>query len=309
MLATLNDKNDPHDVIEISPDVVRASRIDKEAPTLAPELTSRVEPKIAAAPPAATPSAAEATPSVDAAVRAALGDFQSSRKRSSIGRWLRGAMLSLLFAGGSAAAAIGWQTHGDLVKDRIAAWMPALTAAPSQATQAGTEQAAQATAEPAAPEAAAANDAAPSAAAAPAPQQDGPPVTAAAPDAAPSSVQAMARDLATMGQQIEQLKANIAELKAGQEQMARELVKAPQPKPAEARVVEPRNRLSALPPRPPVAPVRKPKPVYPPTQTGYAPPPVPIAPPAQAAVVPPPPPAVQTADDDGPVVRPPMPVH
>jgi hypothetical protein len=307
MLATLNDKNDPHDAIEISPEVVRASRTDTEAPTLAPEIVGRLEPKIEAVPPIAAANAAASTPSVDAAVRAALSDFQSSRKRSPVGKWLRGAMLSMLFAGGSAAAAIGWQMHGDMVQDSVAAWIPALAAAPSRATPPGAEQATQTAAEAAAPEAAAATEAAPPAATTPAPQQDSAPVTTATPDIAPSSVQAMARDLATMGQQIEQLKANIAELKAGQEQMARELAKAQQPRPAEARAIDPRNRVSALPPHPPVAPVRKPKPAYPPAATSYAP--APTAPPAQAAVVPPPPAAVQTADDDGPVVRPPMPVR
>jgi hypothetical protein len=80
-------------------------------------------------------------------------------------------------------------------------------------------------------------------------------------------------------------------------------------KPAEARIVDPRAKLSALPPRPAAPPVRKPKPmVYTPA---YAPAPMP-PPQSQAAVVPPPPPPASTSqivDDDGPVVRPPMPVR
>ena len=59
----------------------------------------------------------------------------------------------------------------------------------------------------------------------------------------------MTRDLAAMAQQIEALKANIAELKAGQEQMAREMAKPPAPKPvAEAKPVDPRARVATLPP-------------------------------------------------------------
>ena len=56
----------------------------------------------------------------------------------------------------------------------------------------------------------------------------------------------MARDLAAMGQQIEQLKASIAELKASQQVAARDVAK-----PAEVRtaVANPRPRLSAPPPR------------------------------------------------------------
>jgi hypothetical protein len=125
----------------------------------------------------------------------------------------------------------------------------------------------------------------------------------------------MTRDLAAMAQQIETLKADIAELKTGQEQMAREMVKPSAPKPvAETRSVDPRARMSALPPRPAPPPVRKPKPAV--TQT-YMPayPPTPLAPPppSQAATVPPPVAPVTTtqavADDDGPVVRPPMPLR
>src|SRR5882757_1480315 len=99
---------------------------------------------------------------------------------------------------------------------------------------------------------------------------------------ATQSLQSMTRDVAAMAQQIAQLKANIAELKTAQEQMAREMVKTPAPKPvADAKPIDPRARVSALPPRPPVAPVRKPKPIttpaytqtYAPTQ--IAPPPLP----------------------------------
>lgn len=303
MLATLNDKNDPHDAIEISPDIVLASRADKDAPPLAPEIARRPEPKIEAA-----PNIVGTPPSVDAAVRAALSDFKASRKRSSIGKWLGGALFSMVFAMGSAAAAIAWQMHGDMVMDKVAQWIPALTAAPSQATQAAADQPA-----PVAPQPQADQAAAQPAASAPqpdstTPQQDGTaaPTAAIAPDTA-QSLQSMAHDLATMGQQIEQLKTNIAELKASQEQMARELAK-PQSKPAEARAAQPRTRTSALPARPPVT--RRPRPVYPPASTSsYAHPPVPIAPPVQAAAVPPPPAPQQTADDDGPVVRPPMPVR
>jgi len=72
----------------------------------------------------------------------------------------------------------------------------------------------------------------------------------------------MTRDVAAMAQQIAQLKANVAELKTAQEQMAREMVKPPAPKPvADAKPIDPRARVSALPPRPPLRPVRKPKPI------------------------------------------------
>ena len=59
MLATLNSRqivdeivkdtvtnNDPHDAVQISPDIVLASRPLSVAPALAPEITARPEPKI-----------------------------------------------------------------------------------------------------------------------------------------------------------------------------------------------------------------------------------------------------------------------
>jgi hypothetical protein len=305
--------NDPHDTFKISPDIVLASRIDREAAPLAPDLTVRAEPKIAEpkipqpkiAQPniSAMPAAPAAAPSVDTAVREAANDLRAPRKRSRIGRWLAGASLSMLFAAGSAAATIAWQVHGESAKEIIAAWVPTLTA--SQATPAANQQAAAPETQPTAADQPAA-----------APSEQPQDTAAAAPAAAASdtsqSMQSMTRDLAAMGAQIEQLKATIAELKAGQEQMAREMTKAQAPKPAEAKIVDPRTKLSALPPKPAAVvppPVRKPKPV---TTPAYAPSyaPMPIAPPPpQSAAVPPPPGPQAVADDDGPVVRPPMPLR
>jgi hypothetical protein len=314
MLATLNTKqivdeivkdtvkdNDPHDALAISPEIVLASRahMAAPAPTLVPDGALRPEPRTDL-----VTEALAAAPSVDTAVRAAASDLHVARKRSSAGRWLSGAFVTLLFAVGSAAATVVWQTHGDTAKAIVAAWMPSLVASPSQATPPGTDQPAsteqqvtatdQPTNQPATPAQAQDNS------------NTSSPATAL--DAA-QSLQSMTRDLAAMTQQIEQLKANISELKTNQEQMAREIAKSAPPKPAEARIADPRAKLSALPPRPPAPPVRKPKPVA--ATPAYAPTYVPAPPPPQAAAVPPPPPAStsQFADDDGPVVRPPMPVH
>ena len=316
MLATLNSRqivdeivkdtmkdNDPHDAVQISPDVVLASRTHNDAPTLAPEIMNRPEPRIDRAPEAPATMA----PSVDTAIRVAANDMPGREKRSAVGKWLRGAFITMLFAGGSAAATIAWENHGDTARQMLAEWTPSLMSlVPS------TSPTAPVTSAQAAPEAttdqttdqSAASAAAQDAAAAPAVTQSD----------ATQSLQSMTRDVAAMAQQIAQLKANIAELKTAQEQMAREMVKTPAPKPvADAKPIDPRARVSALPPRPPVALVRKPKPIttpaytqtYAPTQ--IAPPPLP----SQAVAVPPPPAAATqaVADDDGPVVRPPMPVH
>lgn len=331
MLATLNSRqivdeivkdtmrdNDPHDAVQISPDVVRASRLTSEAPTLAPEFTARPEPKFAPEPklspepkfiPISAPPAA--APSVDTAVRVTASDGPNRRKRSAAGRWLRGAFVTFLFAGGSAAATIVWEKHGDTAMQMLAEWKPALASllpSTSQTAPAAAAQAAPPVAQDQTTDQTAATPAAPVVTAAAAP--------AATPADATQTVESMTRDIAAMAQQIEQLKANIAELKAGQEQMVREMTKPPAPKPvAEAKPpVDPRARVSALPSRAPAPippPIRKPKPVVSHSYVpAYSPPP----PPSQAAAVPPPaaPPVTTTqtvADDDGPIVRPPMPLH
>jgi hypothetical protein len=339
MLATLNSRqivdeivkdtvtnNDPHDAVQISPDIVLASRPLSVAPALAPEITARPEPKIDPAftlksrtnpepkfSPLVEPQAA--APSVDTAVRVAASDGLSRQKRSSAGKWLRGAFVTMLFAGGSAAATVAWEKHGDTARQMLAEWTPALASLLPSTSQTAPVAAAQA----APPADQAATD--PAATAQPTDQSAAPPATqlaAAVPTATQSdpvqSVQSMTRDLAAMAQQIEQLKANIAELKAGQEQMAREMTKPPAPKPvADAKPrVDPREQMSALPPRPAAPPVRKPKPVVSHSYTpAYSPAPLAPPPPSQAAAVPPP--AAMTtqtvADDDGPVVRPPMPLR
>ncbi|MBR0831723.1 hypothetical protein JQ612_00850 [Bradyrhizobium manausense] len=345
MLATLNSRqivdeivkdtvkdNDPHDAIQISSDVVRASRASSDAPTLAPEFTARPEPKFlpetrhgvepkfipVSEPPAVAVAAPQAaTPSVDTAVRVTANDGHSRPKRSAARRWLRGAFVTFLFAGGSAAATIAWEKHGDTATQMLAEWTPALASllpSTSQTAPVAAAQAAPPVEQDQTADQTAAPPAAPVVAAAAAPA----PAAAQAADATPS-VEAMTRDIAAMSQQIEQLKANIAELKAGQEQMVREMAKPPAPKPvAEIKPVDPRARLSALPPRVPAPmppPARKPKPVVSHTyMPAYSPPLAPPPPPSQAAAVPSPaaPPVVTTqavADDDGPVVRPPMPVH
>ena len=341
MLATLNSRqivdeivkdtikdNDPHDAVQISPDVIKASRVSSEAPTLAPEFTARPEPKFApgpkltiepkfgpvSEPQAAAPQAAAsqpAAPSVDTAVRVTASDDHIRPKRSTAGKWLRGAFVTFLFAGGSAAATIAWEKHGDAATQMLAEWTPALASLLPSTSQSAPVAAAQATPSVAQDQAAdqtASPPPAPVATAVAAP-------AATQPDLAPS-VESMTRDIAAMAQQIEQLKANVAELKAGQEQMVREMAKAPAPKPVvEAKPpVNPPARVSALPPRAPAPmPVRKPKPVVSHTYVpAYSPAPLaPPPPPSQAAAVPPPPVAATqaVADDDGPVVRPPMPLH
>lgn len=168
---------------------------------------------------------------------------------------LRG-LIGLLLTAGICSAAFVWQSHGEAIRPMISRWVPQLAAASSLTSE--TPKLADQQSPPAVQ--LAAEDAAAS--------QAPPPAQAAAPDAAAASVaaeqaqllQAMARDLASVQQEIEQLKASQAELtresagiaeqlKANQEQMARAI----------ANVSEQNLR-----PRPSVAPLpvaRKPVPV------------------------------------------------
>jgi septal ring factor EnvC (AmiA/AmiB activator) len=145
---------------------------------------------------------------------------------------LRG-LMGLLLTAGICAAAFVWQSHGEAIRPIISQWAPQLVAAsslPSEAPKLADQQSPPAVQ-------LAAEDAAAS--------QSPPPAQTAAQDAAAASVaaeqaqllQTMARDLASVQQEIEQLKAGQAELtrenartaeqfKANQEQMARAIASA-----------------------------------------------------------------------------------
>jgi hypothetical protein len=120
----------------------------------------------------------------------------------------------------------------------------------------------------------------------------------------------MARDLAAMGQQIEALKASIAELKANQQAMARDAAKAPDAEGSEVKAPDSKPVAQAARPKPPVPPraqaalPRRPVPAYYAPATA-APPPQQLTPSASWQAAPSPPPAAQY-DGDDPVVRPPM---
>jgi hypothetical protein len=295
MLSTLHAReNDPHDALEIAPDVVFAARADRPFPTLAPDALG-----YAADPQDHIASSADA-PSLDATFRATATDNSHILREPSQARaWARRALIGFLFAIGSAFAAAAWQHYGDHAVAVVADWMPRFTlTSPSPSDPAGS-------ASPSGLQAAAVTDA--STPTAPAAQATD--AGASQPPAAPDQmqlIQSMARDVATMAQQIEQLKTGIRELKAGQEQMSREMAKT-----AEARASEPIVRPRPTPPPHPAAivPTRKPRPALSAAQTIPAPlPPTPAAPPP-APLQPAPAPQATTQPDGEPVVRPPMPLR
>ena len=282
-------------------------------------------------------------PPVDIAPRSA-SDFNiepivEKRPKS---RWMGRTLAGFLFALVSAMAAASWQHYGGRIKQSLAEWTP-----PAMISSLGKINAAVASAPGSSPKTVgSASAAAPTDQAAPPSSVSQATASAEpAPSSSPAvdsarSVQSLKGEIAAMGQTIEQLKATIADLKAGQDQMARDLAKAneakasdaaaaptPRARPMAAHVAspkpaQPKPAASArmIPPRP----VGSPQPLYassrplaPPAnaQASAYPPPTPrMAPPYPPAntryTAPPPPPAAITeADDEGPVVRPPMPLQ
>jgi len=221
-------------------------------------------------------------------------DEQSARPSAK--RGLARILIGVLIAGTIAGAGAAWATYGEDVKPLIASWTPEISTSWSSISE-KLGLSGEQTAPPG------------QGASADAPAQQAAPSTAAATTAAPVSgdigqmLQGMARDIAGLQQGIEQLKAGqeqmardnakLAEqLKASQEQMSRVMARA-----SEANL-HPRPPLPAAAKPPLVAAARKPAPLPP---VSSLPPPQTIAPAVQA----------QQDADDAPVPgapRPPKPV-
>jgi hypothetical protein len=173
----------------------------------------------------------------------------------SLGRRAVRAFISLALLGCIGVAAMAWQSpsSGDAAKQMIARWAPQLVPTLLLTLESPGLPAQRA---PLAVRASAASAAPPQPApmAQIAPQGVVPPTSALSPDTA-QLLQSMARDLATVGQRIEQLKASIDQLKAGQQQMSREIAKPFESKASEQNL---RPKTSAPPPRPTAASTRKP---------------------------------------------------
>jgi hypothetical protein len=346
MQSTLTpQETDPHDTFLIEPDVVLATRADHALPDPMHDALSRLAhraahttpgvsvgaPGVSVGAPSVSVSAPDVsagapTPTVDTTFRAAaVGTTKVPRQRSAFGRWAKNTSIAFLFALCSAIAAATWRHHSDAAKQLIANWMPPFVLALSSPTATPPPPAEQPDSSPAQANTA---DQTPAQPAQPSEDTSPTPATASAestpsvqtPSVQTQSVQSMARDLATMGQQIEQLKASIEQLKAGQAQMSRDIAKTSEAKTSEQNL---RPRLATLPPRPVAAltPARKPKPAYPPAQAAVvstlppspsaAPPALPQQPglPQPALSQPAPQPQVTVESDGGPVVRPPMPLR
>jgi hypothetical protein len=332
--------DDPHDVVAVAPDAPRIGPAVEELSKLlraaalhqaAPQTQRGAD--LAAHPP---------VPPVDTTFRATAvndvqgnfhGDVHVAGSPRTIGSRLARAFAALVLATCIGVASIVWRAHGDAVlqivksaPQLLSSLLPLEKPAPSAepAAPAAEADAAMASADAAPPQAAPPQAAPPQATppqAAPsqaAPPQATPPAQAAAESVAPTAaasspdqsqlLQSMARDLAGLGQQVEQLKASIEEIKAGQQQMSRDVAKASEQ--------NARPKVSAITPPPPPppprpAPARSRKPItpLPPPQAAMPPPPA-AAPYVPRQVEPPPQATAQPQDEElSAVPRPPMPVR
>ena len=298
----LKQSDDPHDVLVVAPDVVQVAPADEELSNLLRDAARRLsDPQTHAG---SDSPAGPAVPPVDTTFRpAAVNDVLVPGLRPSIGRRALRGFTALLLAACIGVAAIAWQSYGDAAKQMIAKWAPQLVLTSSLPPE---KPGLSAQPVPPAVQAAAAEAVPPQPAplAQTAPQGVAP--TAAEPSAESAPLlQSMARDLASVGQEVEQLKASIEQLKASQQQMSRDV--------ANVSEQNARPRIAALPPRPAVARPRKPMPPYPPRQAAAAPALPPAAAPYYASRQAEPQPQAAAPPQPDPelasVPRPPMPVR
>jgi prefoldin subunit 5 len=177
----------------------------------------------------------------------AAGRAVPGKRQSLDGRAVRG-FIGLTLAACIGVAAIAWQSaYGDAARQIIASWAPQLVLTSSLPLE---KPPLPVQPSPSAVQAAAAKTAlSPTAPLAQTAAEDVVPTAAPSPELI-QLLQSMARDLATLEQAIEQLRAS-------QEQMARVIAKTSEAKASEQNL---RPRMSAPPPRPTATPTRKPVP-------------------------------------------------
>jgi len=245
MQPTSNPKptDDPHDCVAVPPDLVRIAVVERELLQLAQDAARRAPvPQTKARSDFAT---AAPVPPVDTAFRpTAVNGVAASRRRRPIGTMVVRTFATLLLTGCAGLAAMSWQSYGDAAKAMIAEWTPqsVLTSLPleklglsAQTPSASTETAASA--------------------AAPAQAAATPEAVATQSSDSTQLLQSMARDLASVSQEVVELKASIEQLKANQQQISRDAAKPPAQN-AQARIIAPPPRLPVARPAPARADLR-----------------------------------------------------
>ncbi len=296
--------DNPRDFVVVPSDQVRVAPSDAEITDLLRAAARHHSETGARA--TSDPSAVATVPAVDATFRATDVNEGVPAKGSFIRRAMR-TFAALLLALGIGAAAMSWQTVTFAAKKALVSWAPKWAIAASlPLDKLGLGTSSTPSEDPA--------EAAPAQPEAPAQTADGAgsenaAAAAAAPADAAQQLQSMARDLANANHEVETLKASIAELKASQQQMVRDLAKVSD------KVVEQNAKTkTAVAPRPPVTAAHRPAPVY--SSAGYSPTATPAPPPAyrpsaspyaaQASAAPPPPVAAQPYAPPPPTQIPPQ---
>jgi hypothetical protein len=290
------------DAPAIAPEIVPAAWADK----VLADITSGTKSHAPDQRPAPHSGGAPAL-AIDTTFRAAaVGNVQAPREKPPAGKpagkwkWATKAIMGFMFALCSAMAAAAWQHYGDAAKQMVSNWIPQFTlaASPPLSTDAAGQSDASAV------RASAADQAPQSSASAQPPDSAASDAAPLSPESSPS-IQSMARDLAAMGQQIEQLKTDIADLKTAQQSMARDVSKTSE-KTSDARAAEAKISAAKT-----FVPHARPKMPAPPLRSAavQALRPMSPYPPVAAPPQPAPPPQVEAAPADEPVIRPPLPLH
>ena len=187
-------------------------------------------------------SSGPTAPPVDTTFRPASVDGLASRGGASIARRAIGAFVALLLAASIGLTVVAWKSYGDVAKKKITRMATELVLTSSLSSEK------PALPQPAGP-AVEADGANAASAAAPLVQiapKAAVPAAAASPEAA-QLLQSMARDLATVGHEVEQLQASMEQLKSSQQQSLREAASSSKP----------RTRISASAPQLAAAGMRK----------------------------------------------------
>jgi hypothetical protein len=224
-------QTDPRDILRVAPEDKEPSKQAHDVMRYSSDPQTRMGSDFSAGPP---------IPPVDMMFRpAAVNNIQVAGDRPSIGRRAVRAFTGFLLTACIGGAGVAWQFYGDGAKRIIASWAPQ----PVLTSWLPLEKLGLSAQPAPAPVQAADVNAAPLQPAAPAqtaPEGVAQTADALSPDSA-QLVQSMLRDLASVGQEIEQIKASIEQIKASQQQMSRDVAK-----PSEQNR---RPRISAPPPR------------------------------------------------------------
>jgi hypothetical protein len=216
--------DDPCDVVVVAPDAVGVapgnealSNLLHQAARYRPDTQTRAAPDFSSGPTA---------PPVDTTFRPASVDGLASRGGASIARRAIRAFGALLLAACIGLTVVAWKSYGDAAKKKITRMATELVLTSSLSSEK------PALPEPAGPAVEAEANANAASAAAPLVQiapKAAVPAAAASPEAA-QLLQSMARDLATVGHEVEQLKASMEQLKSSQQQSLREAATSSKPR-------------------------------------------------------------------------------